>query len=232
MIRCLIVDDEPVARGIVRHYCGHLPFLEIVAECANAFEAKDKLASDDIDLVFLDINMPALSGIGLLNTLRRPPVVIFTTAYEEYAVQAFDLAACDYLLKPFSLERFMIAVDRAQAKLQPYSPVAATEEPDSFFIKADGKHVRVAFDDCLYIEAQGNYCKVVTTKATLSTKVPLTELLSLLPKAVFLRVHRSFIVNKNKVSHIDGNRVFVQEYEVPVTGGYKNELFTAVGIKN
>src|SRR5476651_1237406 len=105
MIACLIVDDEPVARGILRNYCGHLPFLRIVAECGNAFEAKEVLQHTKIELIFLDINMPVLSGVSFLSTVKNPPVVIFTTAYQEHAVTAFDLAVCDYLLKPFSLER-------------------------------------------------------------------------------------------------------------------------------
>ena len=105
MINCLVVDDEPVARSIIRNYCSHLPYLNIVAECGNALEAKDLLLANEIDLLFLDIHMPVLNGIGFLNTLKNVPQVIFTTAYQEYAVNAFDLAACDYLLKPFSIER-------------------------------------------------------------------------------------------------------------------------------
>src|SRR5476651_1274651 len=117
MIHCLIVDDEPVARNIIRNYCSHLPYLNIIGECGNALEAKEILSVQKIDLLFLDIHMPVLNGIGFFNTLKNAPQVIFTTAYQEYAVNAFDLYACDYLLKPFSLERFIVAVDKAKEKI-------------------------------------------------------------------------------------------------------------------
>src|ERR1700743_3163386 len=117
-IDCLVVDDEPVARSIIRNYCAHLPFLNIIGECGNALDAKAFLSTHKTALLFLDINMPVLNGIGFLNTLKDRPQVIFTTAYQEYAVNAFDLAACDYLLKPFSLERFIIAIDNAKEKIQ------------------------------------------------------------------------------------------------------------------
>ncbi|MES2378933.1 MAG: LytTR family DNA-binding domain-containing protein [Bacteroidota bacterium] len=229
MIQCLIVDDEPVARGIIRNYCGHLPFLQIVAECGNAFETKEILLTGRIDLLFLDINMPVLSGTSFLATLKNPPVVIFTTAYQEYALQAFDLAACDYLLKPFSLERFIVAVDKAREKIQPAAK-KIEEIQDSFFIKTDGRLVKIAYQDCLYAEAQGNYTKVVTINAPMMTKVPLTELLGQLPPTIFVRVHRSFIINKNKIESIEGNRVFIQQQEVPVSGVYKEALLKLISV--
>jgi DNA-binding LytR/AlgR family response regulator len=231
MITCLIVDDEPVARGILRNYCGHLPFLHIVAECGNAFEAKEILQGTKIDLIFLDINMPVLSGVSFLSTIKNPPIVIFTTAYQEHAVTAFDLAVCDYLLKPFSLERFMIAVDKAKEKLQIIPEYKTDKQQDSFFIKTDGKLVNVLYNDCLYAEAQGNYTKVVTPGKILLTKLPLTELLSQLPPASFIRVHRSFFINISLISHIDGNRVFIQKNEIPIAGIYKEALLKAIGVK-
>lgn len=233
MINCLIVDDEPVARGIIRNYCSHLPFLHITAECGNAFEAKEILLAAKIDLMFLDINMPVLSGVSFLSTIKNPPVVIFTTAYQEYAVTAFDLAVCDYLLKPFSLERFIIAVDKARERLQifnPNIPENKTDKPqDGFFIKTDGKLVKILYHDCLYAEAQGNYTKVVTSEKTVITKLPLTELLSILPQATFIRVHRSFIINETMISHLEGNRVFIQKHEIPVAGIYKQTLLKMTG---
>ena len=113
--KCVIADDEPIARDIIQSYCAHLPYLEVVASVSNAIEAKEALAKDNVDIIFIDINMPVMSGISFIKTLKTPPQVIFTTAYKEFAVDAFDLAACDYLLKPFSLERFMVAVDKAVA---------------------------------------------------------------------------------------------------------------------
>src|SRR5690242_19542477 len=116
--KCVIADDEPIARDIIQSYCTHLPYLDIVASVGNAIEAKEALSKDDISIIFIDINMPVMSGISFIKSLRNPPQVIFTTAYKEFAVDAFDLAACDYLLKPFSLERFMMAVDNAVERLQ------------------------------------------------------------------------------------------------------------------
>lgn len=234
MINCLVVDDEPVARGIIRNYCSHLPLLHIAAECSNAFEAKEALLDSKIDLMFVDINMPVINGLSFLATIKNPPTVIFTTAYQEYAVNAFDLAACDYLLKPFSLERFMIAVDKAREKIQLAAPAAIGnnqhEIQDSFFIRTEGKLVKVFYHDCLYAEAQGNYTKIVTADAGLLTKVPLSEIFDLLPPATFIRVHRSFIINKNKIGHIEGNRVFMNKYEVPIAGVYKEHLLKVIGI--
>jgi len=169
-MNCLIVDDEPIAREIIKAYCSHLPFLTVVAACGNALEAKTMLQTQQIDLLFLDINMPVLNGISFLKTLKNPPQVIFTTAYKEYAVDAFDLAACDYLLKPFSLERFIVAVDKALEK-SPLTPNGGTfysEKTEKYlFLKADGKIFKIMHDDLLFAEAQGNYTKVVTTQHTL-----------------------------------------------------------------
>ncbi len=235
MINCLIVDDEPVARNIIRNYCGHLPALNIIAECGNALEAKEILSANKIDLLFLDIHMPVLNGIGFLNTLKNAPQVIFTTAYQEYAVNAFDLSACDYLLKPFSLERFIIAVDKAKEKLLHSKPPvqesgAATQQPDYFFIKSDGKAHKIAYADCLYAEAQGNYTKVVTLKTAILTKMAFSAFITLLPPDQFIRVHRSFIINKTMISHIEGNRVFINQAEIPIAQNYRDSFFSLIGL--
>jgi len=230
MINCLIVDDEPVARSIIRTYCGHLPFLHIAGECGHALEAKERLAEGGIDLLFLDIHMPVLNGVGFLSTLKDAPLVIFTTAYQEYAVNAFDLTACDYLLKPFSLERFIVAVDKAKEKLSPVSKVLSGEA-GHFFIKAESKQIRVVFQDCMYAEAQGNYTKVVTQNATLQTKLSFSDLIAQLPPDLFIRVHRSFVVNKFLITHIEGNRVFIGKNEIPVAVNYREAFLKSVGIK-
>ncbi len=229
MIDCLIVDDEPVARSIIRNYCEQLSFLHIVAECGNALEAKDILSAQKIDLLFLDIHMPVLNGLSFLNTLRNAPQVIFTTAYQEHAVTAFDLAACDYLLKPFSLERFIIAVDKAKEKLQPAFPVKEQSTLNSsFFVKAGGKLYQVLFKDCLYAEAQGNYTKVVTVHTSILTKIAFSALTALLPGDLFVRTHRSFIVNKAHIRYVEGNRVFISDIEIPVAGAYRDSFLNAL----
>jgi DNA-binding LytR/AlgR family response regulator len=233
-LTCVIVDDEPIARNIIRNYCGHLPFLKIMGEFGNALEAKTFLSANKPDLLFLDIRMPVLSGISFLNTLKDPPCIIFTTAYQEYALNAFDLAACDYLLKPFSLERFIVAVDKVREKVHRpalfTSPDQQVNTPISIFVKTDGKLQQVFFRDCLYAEAHGNYIRLVTVNSTLLTKMAFSAFVEQLPLGTFLRVHRSFVVNKEKISQIEGNRVFIGKTEIPIAGQYKLPFLRAIGL--
>ena len=237
-LHCLIVDDEPIAREIIKAYCSHLPMLHIVASVGNALEAKTILQTQQIDLLFLDINMPVLNGISFLKTLKHPPQVIFTTAYKEYAVDAFDLAACDYLLKPFSLERFIVAVDKALEKShltraadRPNGGTIYSEKTEDYlFLKADGKIFKIMHDDLLFAEAQGNYTKVVTTQHTLLPSMTFSSFEELLPSTHFLRVHRSFLINKARITHIEGNRVFIQSHEVPIGSSYREGFLKSLGL--
>jgi DNA-binding LytR/AlgR family response regulator len=232
---CLIADDEPIAREIIQGYCNHLPMLQVVASCGNALEAKAAMQQHTIDILFLDINMPVLDGIAFLKTLRYPPQVIFTTAYKEYALNAFDLAACDYLLKPFSLERFIVAVDKAIERLQLVAPVPVSQEPlpvtDAYiFIKSDSRIYRVLYKDIQYAEAQGNYTKIVTRQQALLPNMTFTHLEQQLPAALFLRVHRSFIINKSAITHIEGNRIFIGKMEIPIGSNYKEAFMKELGL--
>ena len=233
-INCLIVDDEPIARDIIKTYCGHLPYLHIVATSGNALEAKAILHQQKVDILFLDINMPVMDGVTFLKTLRNPSQVIFTTAYKEYALDAFDLAACDYLLKPFSLERFIVAVDKAIERLQ-IASVAPAENPDPktedfIFIKTDGKIFKIRHEDLLYAEASGNYTKIVTIQYTLLPAMTFSNFEELLPKSLFLRVHRSFIVSKSKIDHIEGNRLFICKSEIPIGNNYREGFLKELGL--
>jgi DNA-binding LytR/AlgR family response regulator len=228
---CLIVDDEPIARSIIETYCGHLPYLQVTGSCGNAIEAKMFLQQQNIDILFLDINMPVMDGISLLKTLKIPPQVIFTTAYKEFAVDAFDLAAVDYLLKPFSFERFLIAVDKAVDKLRVVEvPVVHRPEEENFiFIKADGKIYKILHDDLLYAEASGNYTRLVTAQNIFAPSMTFSSVEEMLPASLFLRVHRSFIINKSKISHIEGNRVFIGKNEIPIGSNYKEGFLKEIG---
>lgn len=230
---CLIVDDEPIARQIIETYCNHLPDLKIVASCTTVFEAKTFLQSHAIDILFLDINMPVLDGVSFLKTLKNPPQVIFTTAYKEYAIDAFDLAACDYLLKPFSLERFLIAVDKAMLALKKSAPAASQEaqETNFIFIKAEAKIYKLFYNDILYTEASGNYTKFVTAGQQLMAAMTLTSVEELLPRSFFIRVHRSFIVNKSKIGHIEGNIVRIGIAEIPIGSNYRADFLKEIGIQ-
>ena len=195
VLQCLIVDDEPIARDIVATYCAHLKDLKVIASCGNALEAKAILQSHSIDILFLDINMPVIDGVSFAKTLKNKTQVIFTTAYKEYATDAFDLEACDYLLKPFSFDRFMMAVDKAIHKLRPeatskqlsYVGFPSEKTEDFIFIKTDGKIFKIMHNDLKYAEAQGNYTRIVTETTTLMPKMPFSNLEELLPTGTFLR---------------------------------------------
>ncbi len=225
-IQCLIVDDEPIARDIVKLYCTHLPVLTVKATASNALEARKILQQEAIDILFLDINMPTLDGIAFLKTLKKLPQVILTTAYKEYAVEAFDLSVCDYLLKPFSLDRFVVAVDKALEKLLPQT----SESKENVFIRADGKIVNVRFGDLLFAEASGNYTKLYTATGMLMPAMTFSAIENILPPGDFLRVHRSFIINKSKITHVEGNRVYIHKNEIPIGSNYKTAFLQALGL--
>ncbi len=228
---CLIVDDEPIARDIIVHYCSHLSFLRVVAVCGNAFEARDILKGNQIDIIFLDIHMPVLDGLSFLKTLKQPPQIIFTTAYKEYAVDAFDLTVCDYLLKPFSLERFIVAIDKAVDKLKTTNNTQHDEiSPDHFFIKAEGKIYKISYNELLYAEAKGNYTKVVTTNKTILPAISFSSFEKLLTSNMFVRVHRSFIISKSKVESIEGNSILINKITIPIGGSYKESFLKYLGL--
>jgi DNA-binding LytR/AlgR family response regulator len=235
-INCLIVDDEPIARDILEAYCKNLSELNVVASCANALEAKNVLQRESVDILFLDINMPVLDGISYAKTLRNSPQIIFTTAYKEFAADAFDLAACDYLLKPFAFDRFIIAMDKALDKLK--SPKSSTNRPafsnqptdDFVFVKADNKIYKIFFADLLYAEAQGNYTKIVTVGTSLMPKMAFSNFEESLPKSLFLRTHRSFLINKSKIDHIEGNRIFIKKTKIPIGSNYREQLLKDIGL--
>jgi len=238
--RCLIADDEPIARQIIETYCSHLPYLQVLASCGNALEAKQVLQQQEVDILFLDINMPVIDGLSFLRSLKKTPAVILTTAYREYAVEAFELAVSDYLVKPFSLERFMKAVDKAMEKIQsaavtttPSSVITSTENSstDYLFLKTDRKIYRINYADLLYAEASGNFTRFVTTTEVLTVGMTFTSAEELLPKHLFIRIHRSFIISKSKISLIEGNRVYIGKTEIPIGNSYKEDFLREIGME-
>jgi DNA-binding LytR/AlgR family response regulator len=233
IIECLIVEDEPIARNILVNYCGQLPNLHITGVMENAIDAWAFLQNTSVDLIFLDIEMPQLDGLRFLGTLKKPPFIVFTTAYTQYAVKAFELAVSDYLLKPFSFERFLIAVDRVLSQMNTRhitDPSTAGPETDYLFIKADGKIFRIRFEEILYAEASGNYSTLVTRSGRFLPNMPFSNLEELLPASSFIRVHRSFIINKSQISYIEGNRVFVEKNEIPIGNNYKEAMLKKLGL--
>ena len=237
MIKAIIVDDEPLALEVLETYISRIPEIQLVQKCENAFEANEALKNHQIDLMFLDIQMPQLSGIDFLKTLANPPCVIFTTAYPDYAVEGFELNATDYLLKPISLERFMKAVNKVSEKLATKRAehdnnhhVEGAE--DFFFVKADKKLVKINFDDILYIEGLKDYVIIRQDTGRVITLQTMKSLEDRLPVAKFKRVHRSYIVNIKKITAILGNMVELMEAgkikQLPIGKNYRDELLDMI----
>lgn len=230
LIKCIIADDEPIAREILENYIAEIPYLELKASCKNAFEVLEILQKESIDLLFLDINMPKLSGLSMLKTLRQRPNVIITTAYPEYAIEGFELSVTDYLLKPFSLERFLQAVMKVQKNVptQPEPQIIDTQETStSIFVKSDKKLIKIDVDEINHIEAYGNYVKIYTSEMILTPQT-LTEILEALPSQ-FLRIHKSFAINFNTLKLIDGNQiVLTNATKLPLGKSYKKKVLERV----
>lgn len=214
-LRCLIVDDEPLAHDIILRYMEDVPFLEKAGQCYLATEAFAFLSNHAVDLIFLDIRMPKLTGLDFLRTLRQPPLVVITSAYEEHALESFELEVVDYLLKPFRFDRFLKAANRAQElhtlRKQGTAGVAAPEIPPQpaaagkIYIKSDKKLVQMPLDEVCYLESLGNYVKVWGEQGFLLTQRTLSSFEEQLPGETFIRIHKSFILNKKFVHYIEGN---------------------------
>lgn len=226
MISYLIVDDEPIAHRIIEKYCENLPHLEKKGNCYNAFEAMRFLNEKEVNLLFLDINMPKLSGFDFLKTLSNPPKIIVTTAYKEFALEGYELNISDYLLKPFSLERFVKAVNKTISNTAiPKTEITATDEASkSFFLKGDKKHHQIHLDDLLFIEAYGHYTKVYLENEMILSHQKISSFEEFLPENDFIRTHKSFIVAKKKIKLIEGNRILIKEHKIPIGQTYKNTV--------
>ncbi len=219
-----IIDDEPIAHRIIEGYCKHLDSLKKVGNCYDVFEAIQFLHKTPVDLIFLDINMPELTGFDLLKTLRQSPKVIVISAHEEYALEGYELNVIDYLLKPFSLDRFLRAMQKVMSIQHPVASISTSKTSPSFFFKGEKKMHQIHADDILFIEAYGNYCKVVLTKETIVIHEKISSLEKLLPDTDFLRVHKSFIVAGVKIKIIESNRITIGDRQVPVGQSYKHNL--------
>jgi len=223
-IRCLLVDDEPLAIALLQKHVGQLDFLEVAGTCPNALKALEALKNKDIDLMFLDIRMPAISGTDFLRTLRNPPKVIITTAYREYALEGYDLDIVDYLLKPITFDRFFKAIERylrqdKQPETVPAAPGAG--EPSGIFVKSGYRTIRISTDDILYIESLKDYVKIITTDDTIMTKYKIGDMENELSAKGFLRIHRSFIINLKQVSAFTASDVEIGKTELPIGDSYK-----------
>lgn len=218
-MRCLIIDDEPAARDILKTYIADTEELQLVGESKNALEARSALKENEIDLLFLDINMPRLSGIDFLKTLDHPPKVILTTAYSEYALDGYELDVVDYLLKPFSFDRFLKAVEKVGRSIS--QPSA---EDEYITIKADGKLYRVPYDQILFAESQADYITVHTKDQKITFYQTMKDLCERLPEHQFIRIHRSFLVSLSCIEFVEGNQVKIGEHKLPIGKSYKEDF--------
>ena len=230
--KCLIVEDEPLAQNILKKYIGDHPSLELVATCTDALEAQLILNKQPVHLIFLDINLPKLSGINFIKSLLQSPHIIFTTAYPEFAVEGFELNAVDYLLKPFSFERFLKAVNKVIEKLN-NSSLLKKEEIDAFiFFKSDKKIHKVDLESIHYIEAVGDYMKVITDSGQLLINETMKNLQEELPARSFIRVHKSFIISRNRIKFIEGNYIQVENKSIPIGATYRNDVLASTDKKS
>lgn len=227
MTRYLIIDDEFMAHEIIKGYCDMLPSLQLMKNCYDALEAFEYLKTNSVDLIFLDLNMPKLKGFEFLRVLAKPPKVIVTTAYAEYALEGYELDIVDYLLKPFSFERFLKAVNKAIETPSANSEITQTSVPSTpapeqrIFLQSNKKHTQVIVNQIRYIEAAGNYCKIFVSGEMIMTRSKISDLLNQLPGTEFLQVHKSFAVAVKHIQTIEGNRIFIGEHTIPIGKYYK-----------
>ena len=228
----IIVDDEYLARKLLQDYVSKVESLQLVATCSNAFEAMEALANNTVDIMLLDIQMPDLTGMELVKGLEKKPAVIFTTAYSEYAVDAFNLAVVDYLLKPFDFPRFFQAVRKAIGNVQPKAEETTkqaadiSKSNDFITVKADYKLYKINYDDLLFIEGQHEYVTFHTTQRRITALFALKDLEEMLPKDRFIRVHKSYIVSFKHIQDLDKSDVTVAGNKVPVGASYRDELLS------
>ncbi len=223
-IKCLILEDEPLAQNVLRNYIQQFSGLELIGIYGDPVEAQAFIHRAKPDIIFLDINLPKISGINFLKALSNPPLIIFTTAYQDFALEGFELNAVDYLLKPFSLERFIKAVNKAMQRLEPREETKTDEE--ALFVKVDKKLYRVATEEILYLEALDDYVKVATSTKEFLTNNTLKNLQDELPPSRFMRVHKSYLVCIGKIDYIEGNYIRMGSKEIPIGAVYKEQFLT------
>ena len=227
-ISCIIVDDEPIAREILENHLKRIESIQIVGSCKNAIEAFNILNSHDVDLIFLDINMPEISGLSFAKSINKKIKIIFTTAYRDYAVDGFDLKAVDYLLKPISFERLFQSIRKYQnenilTNIEAHQNTVA-EKSDFFFVRSDRKMIKINFSDLDYIESLGDYVKLYVNDKVIVTRETISSIEAKLPKKDFLRIHRSYIIAINKIESFTQEFIEINKKAIPISRSYKNDV--------
>lgn len=233
ILKCLIIDDEPPAQRVIEKFVNEFPSLKLVGKCFNAREALDSLHKNNIDLIFLDINMPIITGLEFLRTLQNPPLVIITTAYREYAIEGYELNVVDYLTKPIVFARFFQAIDKALDKVKTKETLIPNISENQFnktnqefiFVKEDKVTYKVELKDIFYIESVGDYVKIITAKKSYITYQTMKYMESLLSNEKFPRVHKSFLINLSQISKIEGNLITINEKIIPIGKTFRTVFF-------
>lgn len=225
-VKCIIVDDEALAQDLLEQYVQKVPHLQLVARCSSALEAAEILRNETVDLIFLDVEMPDLSGIDFLSTLSNPPKVIFTTAYSEYAVKGFELQAVDYLLKPITFPRFFLAVQRLEDTATPVE--SDVSGPNKIFVKADYKIVGITISDIRYVESMQKYVKIHHGDQVTIPLMSLSKMMEILPENQFLKVHKSYIVRLSAIDQIQGNMIHIGGETIPISKALRKSLIERI----
>ena len=227
-LSCLIVDDEPLSQDVLKKFVDDAPMLKLEGICSDALEALDFLRSKTVDLIFLDINMPKLSGINFVKTLENPPLIIFTTAYAEYAVEGFELDAVDYLLKPIAFDRFLKAVNKAIELQQAWEILEKNKinksEPDYLMIKSDKRIYKINIDELYYVQSYGDYVKIHTKEKVIIASETMKNMEEHL-RANCIRIHKSYLVNRTAIKYVEGNQVKVNDIMLPIGQKYRDDFF-------
>jgi two-component system, LytTR family, response regulator len=228
MIKCIAIDDEPKALEVIKSLVSRVDFISLEETFLDPFKAISYLDEYEIDFIFLDINMPDLSGLDLLKNLKRKPLVVFTTAYSEYAMDSYELNAVDYLLKPFDFARLFLALTKVKERLSELQP----KKSDFFFLNTGSEKQRLSFNEIYYIEGEGNYVRYHTEKGKFLARVSIKETLKLLAPVEFVQIHRSFIISLKSIEKIEDNHVYIKNRSIPISGSYKDHFYSLIDLLN
>ena len=228
MLNCVIIDDEPLAREVLAGYMDQLDHVKLVGSFSNAFDAQGFLTDNTVDALFLDIEMPEMSGIDLLKSLPNPPITVFTTAFRDYAFEGYELGVIDFLLKPVSRARFLVSLEKIKDFLSLKADDAGIEmsgdEPEFIFVKSGVQKIRLLFDDVTHIQGLKDYAIIHTATDKIVTKGSVKSMQELFPESQFIRVHKSFMVSRDKIRRIEKNRIIIGDHQIPIGRNYKEEL--------